>query len=273
MERSESERRAFAKTKSAHFLNKLQSEFDMAPRIAQAVVEEAEACLSDENESQQSGQRWVILASRRAGHGQSLKETATQRVCWTLDAGEEDQATLREQGSLGVRRVRIQRLLDEAVDQDALATQEDLAHALEVDVRTIKRDCVALQKAGVWLALRGNVRGIGRGQTHKSQIVGRWLHGESYDQLMRSTHHTVSCIRRYVQTFVRVVALQQEGFAESQIAHLTQCGVHLVQEYLTIYRQNDDALGRERLAEQLLRLQGGGHPAEKSPETQKKRLP
>ncbi len=261
------ERRATAKTKRAHLLHKLQTEFDLAPRMAQAVLEEAETCLCDESASLQSGQRWVLLASREAGHGQPLAETATQRVCWTVDAGPADEETLAAQGRIGLRRVRIQRLLDEAVEQGALATQEDLAHALQVDVRTIKRDCQALQEAGVWLPLRGHVRSIGRGQSHKAQIVGRWLQGETYDQLMRNTHHSVSCIRRYVQTFVRVVALHQQDFPESQIAHLTQCGVRLVQEYLAIYHQYDAPVYRERFAEQLVRLQGSPDAAQ----TQKKR--
>jgi hypothetical protein len=119
------------------------------------------------------------------------------------------------------------------------------------------------------LPLRGNVRSIGRGQTHKAQIVGRWLAGETYDQLTRSTRHHVSSISRYVQTFVRVVALQQEGLSEQQIAHLTQCGVALVQEYLQLYQQYDTPQQRERLTEQLQRLQGKSQPSE----TQKKRLP
>lgn len=269
MEQTERERRAYAKTQRAHLLRKLESEFDLAPRLAQAVLEEAELCLRDDNERVQLGQRWVRLAAREAGHGQRLSETATKQVCWTIDNGAEDEATLSSQGRLGLRRVRIQRLLDEAVEQGALASQEDLAQALQVDVRTIKRDCQALQAVGVWLPLRGHVRSIGRGQSHKAQIVGRWLHGETYDQLMRSTHHSVSCISRYVQTFVRIVALHQEGFSESELAHLTQCGVRLVQEYLTLYRQYDEPVCRQRLAEQLLRLQGRSSVAE----TQKKRLP
>lgn len=265
MKTSGEEERALAKTKSAQFLHKLKSEFDIAPRIAHAILEEAEASLCDGPASEKAGQSWVVLATREAGHGQSLSETATQQVLWTVNAGSEDSATLRSQGRKGLRRVRIQRLLSEAVEQGALATQEDLAHVLEVDVRTIKRDCQALQVAGIWLPLRGNVRSIGRGQTHKSQIVGRWLEGETYDQLVRSTHHNVSCIQRYIQTFVRIVALKRAGLVAGQIAYLTQCGVPLVHEYLAIYRQCDDPVCLERLDEQLARLQGVA-------ETQKKRL-
>jgi hypothetical protein len=262
------EQRAYAKTRRGQLLHSLQSEFDLAPRIAQAVLDEAEASLCLATEGDTTGQRRVVLASREASHGQSLTETATKQVNWTLDGGETDAETLLSQGRKGLRRVRIQRILDEAVAQGALATQEDLAQALEVSVRTIKRDCEALQAAGVWLPLRGNVLSIGRGQTHKGQIVGRWLQGETYDQLVRSTHHNVKCIGRYVQTFVRIVALAQEGLSTMQIAQLSQCGQPLVEEYLAIYEQCDDPVCLDRLAEQLERLQGVA-PREA---TQKKRL-
>ena len=79
---------------------------------------------------------------------------------------------MQQHGSPTLRRVRIQRLLDEALAQGAVATQEDLAQALHVSLRTIKRDCAA-QAQEVYLPTRGNLHGIGRGQTHKAQI-GRW---------------------------------------------------------------------------------------------------
>jgi len=256
MSQSGQEERAFAKTRRAQLLHSLQSEFDLAPRIAQAVLEEAEACLSREVGNERMGQREMVLVSRGAAHGQSLSETASKQVLWTVDGGESDGEILLSQGRQSLRRVRIQRLLDEAVEQGALASQEDLAQALEVSVRTIKRDCAALQKAGVWLPLRGSVLSIGRGQTHKGQIVRRWLQGETYDQLVRSTHHSLHCVSRYVQTFVRMIALTRAGMSESQIAHLTQCSVHLVQEYLALEQACQESLCQERLAEQLARFQG-----------------
>ncbi len=258
MSKREEERRVLAKTQASQLQHKLETEFHLAPRMAQAVVSEAQACLVTEEAAPVSGQRWVILASRQASHGQALSETATQRVCWTVDAGESDRAILAEYGRSAVRQVRIQRLVDEAIEQDAVATQEDLAQALEVDVRTIKRDCQALQKSGVSLALRGTLQSIGRGQSHKSQIVGRWLRGETYDQLMRTTHHHVSCIARYVQTFVRVVSLTQAGLDAAQIAPLLPAGVKLVQEYLALYQQHSDPASQERLHAHLQRLQGSG---------------
>jgi len=268
MQETGKERRRQAKTGASQLQQKLESDFDIPHRIAEVIVSEAEACLGEQNEQLVSGQSWVLLASREAGHGQRLQETALKRVCWTLNNGAEDAAAYSNSGAVGLRRVRIQRLLDEAVEQGALATQEDLAQALQVDVRTIKRDCRELTAAGVWLPLRGTIHSIGRGQTHKAQIIRRWLCGETYDQLQRSTHHHPSCITRYVQSFVRIVALHQEGLAEQQIAYLTQCGLALVQEYLQLYQQYDAPFYRERLSEQLQRLQGNA----KQKETQKKRM-
>jgi len=261
-------RRIETKTAASQLQQKLESEFAIPRRIAEAIVSEAESCLQGQGEAATGGQSWVLLASREAGHGQALSETALRRVCWTLDDGADDAITYAAHGRVGLRRVRIQRLLDEAIAQGGLATQEDLAKALQVDVRTIKRDCCELEAAGVWLTLRGNIRNIGRGQTHKAQIIRRWLCGETYDQLTRSTRHHVTCITRYVQTFVRSVALHQEGLPEPQIAHLSQCGLPLVQEYLKLYQKYDAPLYRERLTEQLQRLQGG----RQHKETKKKRM-
>jgi len=206
----------------------------------------------------------VVLVRQGAGHGQALRATATTEVIWTLDAGTEDRHVLYRNGSAELRRVRIQRLLDEALSQGAAATQEDLAQALHVSVRTIKRDCALLEAQGVCLPTRGNLQGIGRGQTHKAQIVGRWLRGETYDQIALHTHHCPASIQRYVQAFVRVAHLHRQGFPDSQIALLVEMSPFLVQEYLAVYHQNDTPECRERLDEQIQRLER--HKADRKPE-------
>ena len=244
-----------AKTPEQRFLRVLEQEFHHPPRVAQAVLEEAQACLLGQSVLLQPGQVRVILARRAAAASQALPDTATQEVVWTVDAGREDLQVLQQAGRQELRRVRLQRLLDEAVAQDAAATQEDLARALQVSVRTIKRDCALLEDRGVYLPTRGNLHGIGRGQTHKAQIVGRWLQGETYDQIARHTHHCPASIQRYVQAFARVVQLHQQEFSDSQIALLVEQSLFLVQEYLAIYRTHASSACRARLVEQLQRFQ------------------
>jgi DNA-binding Lrp family transcriptional regulator len=243
-----------AKTPEQRFLQVLEADFGQAPRISEAILEEAQRCLIGPSSGLRPGQVRVLLTAIKAGHGRTLRETELKEVIWTVDAGREDLQVLQEHGSVGLRRVRLQRLADEALAQGGVATQEDLARVLNVSTRTIKRDGKALETEGIYLPTRGRVKGIGRGQTHKAQIVGRWLRGETYDQIQLHTRHSVSSIKRYVQCFVRVVDLHQQSMPESQIAFVLQVSNYLVGEYLALYRQHDTVEYRTRLTEQIERL-------------------
>ena len=253
MNQSESERLQ-AKTSQQRFLNVLQHDFQFAPRVAQVLLDEAETCLAGLPNQLRPGQMRVLLTRRNAAHGQALRDTPMVEVVWTVDGGAEDRHVLQQGGLNALRRVRIQRLLSEALEQGAVATQEDLAYVLHASLRTLKRDCAALEANGVWLPTRGNVQGIGRGQTHKAQIVSRWLRGETYDQIARHTFHSPASIQRYIQAFVRVVNLHHQGFSEHQIAGLLEMGERLVREYLTLYAEQDAPESRARLETQLQRL-------------------
>lgn len=246
--------RLAAKTPEQRYLAVLEKDFGQAPPVAQAFLEEARSCLLGHGEQLRPGQMRVILAQLDAGYGQALRQTATTEVTWTVDAGQEDRQVLQTHGPIALRRVRIQRLVDEALAQDAAATQEDLAHVLQVSVRTIKRDCKALEAQGIYVPTRGKLKGVGRGQTHKAQIVGCWLRGETYDQIALHSHHCLSSVQRYVRAFARVVDLHRQDFADSDIALVLDMSVPLVQEYLAVYAQHDTSECRARLTEQLERL-------------------
>lgn len=246
--------RMAAKTGRQRFLTILEQEFNQPRRIAQAIAEDAESCLLGDGKEMRPGQVRVILAASGESHAQAMRETKTKEVVWTVDSGKEDDEIKGKEGRKGLRRMRIQRLLGEAVHQGAAATQEDLARALNVSLRTIKRDCAELQAGGINLPTRGNLQGIGRGQTHKGQIVGRWLQGGTYDEISRQTHHSVASVSRYVQGFVQVMQLHKRSFSAEEIALLVHMSQTLVQEYLVVYAENESALARERLDEQLERL-------------------
>jgi len=243
-----------AKTREQQFLNMMEQEFNFAPKIAQAVLADAQDCLLGQPLHLQPGQMRVILLKRGAAHGRSLRQTATTEITWTIHAGAEDLLVEAKQGREALRHFRIQRLLSEAVEQGTVATQEDIASALQVSVRTIKRDCAKLQQKGISLPTRGNLQGIGRGQTHKAQIVGRWLRGETYDQIALRTHHSLTCVRRYIQAFVRVVQFHLKSFSLGEISLALQVSEPLVKEYLAVYQQNDSPFCRQRLTQQLERL-------------------
>lgn len=254
MESNDSTKRLNTKTARQRFKQMLQQEFHFAPKIAEVILAEAQSHLVEPLGRNQVGQQEVIVAKREAGHGQGLRETELTKISWTVDAGEEDEQVRQQHGEQALRQVRVQRLLMAALEQGGVASQEDLARALKVSVRTIKRDFEQLQGQGIYLPSRGNLHGIGRGQSHKAQIIGHWLQGATYDQIAQQSHHSLSSIQRYIQSFVRVVELHQQQFAPSQIAQLVQLGLPLVEEYLAVYERHSQPACRERLQEQLARF-------------------
>jgi len=258
--------RLAAKTPQQHFLQQLCEEFEYAPRVAQAILEEARDHLLGDGPLA-TGQMRVLLAKREASPGRPLSETEQVLVTWTIDAGAEDLRLLKTGGRMTLRQARIVRLLDEALDQGAVATQEDLARALQTSVSTIKRDCAQLRQQGIRLPTRGHVKGIGRGQSHKAQIIERWMQNWTYDQIAREVRHDVSSIQRYVNHFIRVVWFHRQGYRAEQIAHLLQIGVALVQEYLALAECYDKSRYQERMESCLKRICGAEEqPAQKKVE-------
>lgn len=252
------------KTPQQHFLRTLQKEFRIAPRVSEAILVEAQEILyTRKDEQMRPGQVRVILAKREAKPGRPLKETETTEVVWTLDSGSDDLKMLEEQGAVALRRAKIQRLLTEALEQGAVATQEDLARVLQTSVATIKRDFDALQAQDLELPSRGYIQGIGRGQTHKVQIVARWLKGQTYDQIVQTVHHTPAAIQRYINAFARVVWLWLQEYELYQIALVLQISEPLVLEYLELYERFNTDRYQKRLAACLERV-CGSKPAPKA---------
>jgi hypothetical protein len=242
------------KSPEQKFLQILIQEYRCSPRVAEALLGEAQTCLLGNSEQLRPGQMRTMLAKANAPVGRALESIALVEVIWTVDAGQEDQAILHQAGKQGLRRYRIQRLLEEALDQGAVATQEDLARILHTSLRTIKRDCAALHAQQVILPTRGYLKGVGRGQTHKASIIRHWLQGKTYDQIELHTRHSASSIQRYIRAFVQVVQLQRRGYAKNEIAVLLQLSPSVVQEYLSILQENQSPACLERLESQLERF-------------------
>ena len=108
------------KTPEASFLHVLEHEFNLSYREAREVVSAARELLGLDRPTGQvrPGQIRQVVASLRAPFGPPLGETARVEVTLTVAAGAEDAAVLTDQGRLALRRGRILRLVEEALEQD-----------------------------------------------------------------------------------------------------------------------------------------------------------
>jgi hypothetical protein len=76
-----------AKTPEQGFLRVLEDDSGQSCRVAEAILAEAQACLLGESSALRPGQVRVLLVSAVAGHGNTLRQTETKEVVWTIDAG------------------------------------------------------------------------------------------------------------------------------------------------------------------------------------------
>ena len=257
------EQRLALKPPEASFLQVLQNEFNFSYREAREVVTVAREVLGLDQPSGQvrPGQIRLVVASLKAPFGPPLRETERVEVTVTLDAGAEDAEV---QAREALRRGRILRLLAEALEQGGVLTQEDLARALQVSRRTLERDVQVLRKEGHLIFSRGQLKGVGRGQTHKVKIIELWLNRQGYDQIARWVHHSPQAIKRYVHTFLRVVSLHRQSLTPSEMAFLVGASEKLVRDYLALYeRAQGQPHQVSKLAEEIERVRGLNPAAEK----------
>jgi hypothetical protein len=257
--------RQAAKTPEAVFYQALRQEFNFSLRLAQDVLNAAQELLIGQAspERVRPGQVRRVVSSLKAPFGPPLVETAKLEITLTVDSGVEDGNVAVEQGREALRQGRILRLIDEALDQGGVLTQEDLAQVLGVDVRTIRRDVHGLKQAGELLHTRGQLKGVGRGQTHKVKIIELWLDRDGYDKIARQIHHSPQAIKRYVSTFLRLAVLHREGKENKEIAFLTQSSPRLVADYLAVYQSAmQNVTRRAKLEEEIHRVSGWDVPLE-----------
>jgi DNA-binding transcriptional regulator YhcF (GntR family) len=253
------------KTPEQRFLFELQTDFELSPVEAREILETARRTLAarldgDPAGALKAGQIRQVLAALKAPYGRPLTETDLVEVVWTLDAGLEDGEVRRRQGKDGLRQVRILRLIDEALDQGGVPSIEDLAQALGVTPRTVKRDLAELQARGFLIKTRGKLKGAGRGQSHKVLIVGLYLDRYTYTEIEQRTRHTIAAIKRYLVTFGQVVLLHRHDLPAKEIAFLAGISERLVEEYLALYHRRTSPEDRARIQEILDRVSGANVP-------------
>ena len=245
------------KTPEAAFLHVLQEEFDFSLRVSRELLSTAKEMLVGgvSAEAIRPGQARAVVASLKAPFGPPLAETDQTEVTLTVDTGAEDSEVKRREGSEGLRQGRILRITEEALEQGGVLSQEDVARALGVSARTIRRDIQALKAAGHVIQTRGYVKGVGRGQTHKVRVIELWLDRQGYDKIARWLHHSPQAIKRYISAFLRIVLLHRQGTPVAEIAFLTQTSVRLVEEYLALYEAAlTEPHRRKKLEEELARV-------------------
>ncbi len=161
---------------------------------------------------------------------------------------------------------RIVRYATQARKQGALLSLADLAMLMGIGVDSIRR-LLRLNKQTV-VPTRGLIKDIGRGVSHKGQIIELYLQLYTETEIMERTGHSYESIEAYLKEFARVVALASQGLNAVMIRRVTGRSMVLVNCYLEIYRKYDNdpdyVFRMEQLKKVFLRPERPECPAEPS---------
>lgn len=252
-----------AKSPEEAIIEQISRDFNLAPFMARTQFEQMRQYFEEYFGLQRDvGQMTVLAASAENPPGRPVAECKRVPINLTMDSADDLEAF--RQGVAALRRSKIQRLTQEAQEQEALLTQEDLARLLCTSRSTIKRDIAYLRAQGVDVPTRGQIKDIGRGVSHKVQIVQDWLAGYTFTQIKQRRWHSIDSIERYCSDFRRVVHLRVKELSVADIRISTGLSERLIGEYLDLFA----AAGPEN--EHLQRLLAEPDPATEIPAEIKK---
>jgi hypothetical protein len=82
---------------------------------------------------------------------------------------------------------------------------------------------------------RATLHDVGRAMTHKRIICyKRYAQGKTSDVIAHQTYHSLEAVDRYLGQYDRVRHCRCQGLSPSETAHILDCSVRLVEEYLAI---------------------------------------
>ncbi len=236
MEKSEERQRH--KSSEGEFIFELLHEYELSPKESESILESAKRCLIRENVLKE-GEIEVSVISIEERSGRLIESMKKTRVRLMIDNGIEDIEVLKSSGRENLRRVRIQRITAEAIEQAGILSQEDIGKYLNCSVRTIKRDIRKLKQEGIEVITRGVLHNIGRCQSHKVKIISLYLEGKSFSEIRLKTHHSSGSIKRYLQDFQKTLMSIHHRIKDLvTISSITGLSKTLVNQYVELIKES-----------------------------------
>jgi len=222
------------KSFEGEFLYELINSYELSPKLSEQILISAKTSLLRSKELRE-GQIVAVVVGIDEKNGKPVESMRKKKVVLTLNEGLEDMSNLKQFGRTGLRQIKIQRITEEAIEQEGILSQEDLSYYLNCSQRTIKRDIRVIRNRGITVITRGVLHNVGRGQTHKADIIKLYLEDYTYSEIKRKTSHSVGAIKRYLESFSKVLMAKHFGINNlSELSSVTGLSKYLLKQYVQI---------------------------------------
>lgn len=225
-----------SKTVKNSIVNNIARDFNLTPIFAEAYFNQIITYFTEHVQLElTSGQVHYLAIDDREPAGKPVDLCRKKSVRLTLHNPEQDLKSYKENGLSGLRQHRLLRITKEAIEQGALLSYEDIAFLLTTSIVTVKRDIAFLRRNGKTIPSRGWRHDMGRGTTHKTQILDLYLSGYQFSDIEKRTHHSETAVKRYIQDFSKIILLHLKEFSVDQIRISTSFSNRLIGEYIKLY--------------------------------------
>jgi biotin operon repressor len=231
-------KRLHSKSVKNAIINNISHDFNLTPILAEAYFNQIKNYFLEHADiNLDSGQMQYLAVDDREPAGKPVTLCKKISVRLTVHNVDEDLAIYKKEGLTGLRHHRLMRVAKEAIEQGALLSHEDIAFILTTSVITIKRDIATLRRSGRTIPSRGWRHDMGRGSTHKTQILDMYLSGYQFSEIENRTHHSETAVKRYIQDFSKIILLHLKNFTVDQIRISTGFSNRLIGEYIKLFKK------------------------------------
>ena len=217
-------------------IGQISEAFNLTPLLAEAYFNQIKGYFLEHADiSLESGQLHYLAIDDREPAGKPVDLCRKVSVRLTVHNPDEDIDTYQQAGLTGLRRAKLIRITKEAIEQGALLSYEDIAFILTCGIGTIKRDMANIRRQGLIIPTRGWRHDMGRGSTHKTQILELYFSGYQFSQIEKRTHHSETAVKRYIQDFSKIILLHLKEFSVDEIRISTGFSNRLIREYIQLF--------------------------------------
>jgi DNA-binding CsgD family transcriptional regulator len=177
---------------------------------------------------------WTTVSiDDRPGWCQKIADTDLVTVVLDASTAEDIQSRIDRVHPRQWRLHKAIRMCRQAYEQGGLLTNYDLSEILNVADSLVAQLLSNYERQNKTLIpRRGTIHDAGNSLSHKWIICHkRYVEGKSADQIARETYHSLDAVDRYLGQFDRVRHCLQQGMNTTEIAHILNCSISLVQVY------------------------------------------
>ena len=220
------------------FSQVIASDFNFSPVRLRAIKQVTDELLSSISSNRAYGDiiYWATASSTPAGVplAAARLEPVTLGIYEPEDAS--DQTTDKDINRLkDIKFKKILRMSLQAKSAGTYLSNADLSYLLGIHCSAISN--IIKANPCVVVPLRGNQCDIGRGTTHRKQIIELYLNMHTETEIVSRTGHSYESIENYIKEFATVLNLSERGMPVALIRRITKRSPSLVNAYLELIKK------------------------------------